>query len=124
MIGEATNQHKTTVNRYRRRAQTYREAKNSLNPKVLKLIALAVVFAVALLSAAAFAAHEIAALQKAHSTFGNYYAFRGCAGLLQRTADYGSCRLASGLVIKLDRSCGAWYLDGDLPVVCWRGLRL
>ncbi len=57
-------------------------------------------------------------LRKAHSTFENYYTFRGCTQLLDKTADYGTCKTASGQVIKIVRYKDKWYLDGDLPV-CW-----
>jgi len=54
-------------------------------------------------------------LQKAHSTFENYYAFRGCEHLIQRTNDYGICKIANGQTIKIVKYQGKWYLDGDLP---------
>ena len=54
-------------------------------------------------------------LQKAHSSFANYYAFRGCAALLEKTDTYGRCRLASGAEIKLVKYQDKWFLDGDLP---------
>jgi hypothetical protein len=54
-------------------------------------------------------------LKKAHSTFEDYYAFRGCIQLLQRTNDYGLCKIASGRMIKIVKFNGNWYLDGDLP---------
>ncbi len=55
------------------------------------------------------------ALKKAHSTFENYYAFRGCVSLVSRTSDSGTCKLASGQTIKIVQFNGKWYLDGDLP---------
>jgi hypothetical protein len=64
---------------------------------------------------AALAVQQWIALRKAHSTFENYYAFRGCAQLLRRTSDYGVCRTSAGTVIKIVRFRGRWYLDGDLP---------
>jgi hypothetical protein len=54
-------------------------------------------------------------LQKAHSTFENYYAFRGCVQLLNKTDNYGICKLASGKAIKIVKYQGRWFLDGDLP---------
>ena len=54
-------------------------------------------------------------LQKAHSTFENYYIFRGCVQLLAKTDAYGLCRLASGRVIKIVKFDNRWFLDGDLP---------
>ena len=55
-------------------------------------------------------------LRKAHSSFENYYAFRGCSALLKKTDSYGLCKLSSGKVIKLVSVNNKWYLDGDLPV--------
>lgn len=56
-------------------------------------------------------------LKKAHSTFEDYYAFRGCVQLLSKTDDYGLCKTDSGQVIKIVKFDGKWYLDGDLPGV-------
>ena len=56
-------------------------------------------------------------LNIAHSTFENYYAFRGCVQLVDRTDTYGDCKLADGRVIKLVLINGKWYLDGDGPGV-------
>lgn len=56
-------------------------------------------------------------LNIAHSTFENYYAFRGCQTLIDRTDTYGDCRLADGTTIKLVLINGKWYLDGDGPGV-------
>ncbi len=58
---------------------------------------------------------EVLYLKKAHSSFENYYSFRGCVSLVEKTDSYGICRLASGQEIKLVKFQGAWYLDGDLP---------
>ncbi len=57
-------------------------------------------------------------LRKAHSTFANYYAFRGCVQLLQQTSEYGICKIQSGQTIKIVKFQGKWYLDGDLPWAC------
>lgn len=57
-------------------------------------------------------------LRKAHSTFENYYAFRGCAQLLDKTDDYGICKTNSGQTIKIVEYQNKWYLDGDLPWAC------
>jgi len=54
-------------------------------------------------------------LRKAHSTFDNYYKFRGCVELLERGSNYGICRISSGQTIKIVQFEGKWYLDGDLP---------
>jgi hypothetical protein len=52
---------------------------------------------------------------RAHRTFENYYAFRGCTELLERTEAYGTCRTSSGATIKIVKYNDEWYLDGDLP---------
>lgn len=57
-------------------------------------------------------------LRKAHSTFENYYAFRGCVQLINKTDDYGTCKTNSGETIKIVRYQNKWYLDGDLPWAC------
>ena len=54
-------------------------------------------------------------LQKAHSTFDNYYAFRGCKSLVERTDTYGICKLKDNSTIKIVLYNGKWFLDGDLP---------
>ena len=69
------------------------------------------------------AANYFAYLRKAHSTFENYYAFRGCAQLLEKTDAYGTCKINSGQVIKIVKYNSRWYLDGDLPT-CWLGVCL
>ncbi len=63
----------------------------------------------------AFAIDQIIILRKAHSTFENYYSFRGCVQLTEKTNDYGLCKTTSGQVVKIVKSQGKWYLDGDLP---------
>lgn len=57
-------------------------------------------------------------LNVAHSTFENYYAFRGCQTLVDRTDTYGDCKLADGSTIKIVKYNDKWYLDGDLPWGC------
>jgi len=64
----------------------------------------------------AFGINQFIVLQKAHSTFENYYAFRGCKQLTERTSDYGICKLASGQTIKIVKFQNKWYLDHDLPM--------
>ncbi len=59
--------------------------------------------------------HWIRVLDKAHSTFENYYAFRGCTTLLEKTDDAGRCETTSGQTIKIVKFNDKWYLDGDLP---------
>ncbi len=63
-----------------------------------------------------FFINQVIYLRKAHSTFENYYAFRGCTQLLKRTSDYGLCKTTSGETIKIVKYNNKWYLDGDLPV--------
>jgi hypothetical protein len=65
-----------------------------------------------------FAIYWIIYLNIAHSTFDNYYKFRGCTEQINRTDDYGFCKLNSGQIIKLVKYQDKWYLDGDLPVSC------
>ncbi|MDR3571985.1 MAG: hypothetical protein P4L81_07440 [Candidatus Pacebacteria bacterium] len=60
-------------------------------------------------------AWQFATLQKAHSTFDNYAAFRGCEQITSHTDTQGTCTLASGQSIKMVQVGGRWYLDGDLP---------
>ncbi len=60
-------------------------------------------------------ASQIALLQKAHASFKNYAAFRGCQTVTSRTDTSGACTLASGQNIKIVQFRGRWYLDGDLP---------
>ena len=57
-------------------------------------------------------------LREAHSTFENYYVFRGCVELLQKTDNYGICQTGSGQTIKIVKYQNKWYLDGDLPWAC------
>lgn len=59
--------------------------------------------------------YQVLMLNKAHSTFENYYSFRGCATLLERTDDYGVCQLINGQTIKIVKYQNRWFLDGDLP---------
>lgn len=54
-------------------------------------------------------------LKKAHSTFDNYFAFRGCQELLSKTDTYGICKTKNGKTIKIVLYQGRWFLDGDLP---------
>jgi hypothetical protein len=59
-------------------------------------------------------------VSKAHSSFENYYKFRGCSQLLSRSDTEATCKTTAGNVIKIVEFKGRWYLDGDLPV-CWFG---
>jgi hypothetical protein len=62
--------------------------------------------------------HQWTMLRWAHSTFDNYYAFRGCVQLIDKTDTYGDCRTADGETIKIVLYQGKWYLNGDLPWFC------
>lgn len=59
--------------------------------------------------------NKVLVLRKAHSTFANYYAFRGCTQLIKKTNDYGLCKTAAGATIKIVKFDNRWFLDGDLP---------
>ena len=48
-------------------------------------------------------------------SFENYYKFRGCIELINKTEDYGFCKIGSGQIIKLVKYNNRWFLDGDLP---------
>jgi len=63
------------------------------------------------------AVEQFFVLQKAHSTFDNYYAFRGCTQLVSRTDTSGVCTTASGATITIVEINGKWYLQGDGPGV-------
>jgi hypothetical protein len=69
----------------------------------------------------AFLVKQTLVVNKAHSTFENYYAFRGCSQLIKRTDTYGVCKTNSGQVIKIVKFKNKWYLDGDLPT-CLAGV--
>lgn len=77
----------------------------------IAIIALLIVF---------LGSYQVRLLNAAHSTFNNYYAFRGCTKLLDKTDTEGTCELASGQTIKIVKFNNKWFLDGDLPT-CWRG---
>ena len=62
-----------------------------------------------------FGVYQIIMLKKAHSTFENYYNFRGCTKLIEQTPDYGVCQISSGQTIKIVKFDNRWFLDGDLP---------
>jgi hypothetical protein len=65
-----------------------------------------------------FCTNQFVIVERAHGTFENYYAFRGCGQLLEKTDTYGICKTDSGQTIKMVLFRGRWYLDGDLPA-CW-----
>ena len=68
-----------------------------------------------LVIAVAFGAYQTRLLNVAHSTFENYYKFRGCVQLIEKTDTYGTCKVASGQVIKIVEIQNKWYLEGDGP---------
>lgn len=63
----------------------------------------------------AFFAYQVHRLTIAHSTFENYYKFRGCKTTIVKTETYGDCQLADGSTIRMVKFNDAWFLDGDLP---------
>ena len=71
---------------------------------IVILVILAVLFAL-----------QVAYLQKAHSTFDNYAAFRGCAQITSRTDTQGSCLTSSGETVTIVKFDNRWFLQGDLP---------
>lgn len=58
--------------------------------------------------------YQMNVLRVAHSSFENYYQFRGCTQLLEKQDAYGVCKLAGGETIKLVKVNGKWFLDGDV----------
>jgi hypothetical protein len=54
-------------------------------------------------------------LKITHSSFENYYKFRNCIQLIEKTDTYGICKISSGKIIKIVKYQDKWYLDGDLP---------
>jgi hypothetical protein len=74
-----------------------------------------IIFLLLVTVAVSFGVYQVVYLRKAHSTFENYYAFRGCTQLLEKTDTYGTCKLSSGQTIKIVKYQNKWYLDGDLP---------
>lgn len=62
-----------------------------------------------------FAVQQVYTLNIAHSSFENYYKFRGCNKLVEKTDTYATCLTNSGQNIKIVLINGKWYLDGDGP---------
>lgn len=89
---------------------------NHMLTKILKneIVIVTAILVIAL--AVFFVLQQYLTVKKAHSTFENYYAFRGCTQLLSKTSDYGICKIDSGQAIKIVKYQNKWYLDGDLPV--------
>ena len=71
-----------------------------------------------MLAAFIFSVNQIIFLRKAHSTFEDYYAFRGCTQLIEKTDNYATCQIGNGQTIKIVKYLNKWFLDGDLPN-CW-----
>jgi hypothetical protein len=88
----------------------------------MKTRVLVVVFILAVVVIAVLIVSQFFYLRKAHSTFENYYAFRGCIELLEKTDNYGTCKIANGQTIKIVKFNNKWYLDGDLPWGCLFGI--
>lgn len=86
------------------------------------IILAAVVVIVAVVMILTFGVNQWLYLRNAHSTFENYYAFRGCTQLLNKTNEYGICKTNSGETIKIVKYQDKWYLDGDLPWACLGGI--
>jgi hypothetical protein len=57
--------------------------------------------------------YELHTLNVAHSSFENYYAFRGCVQLLEKNENYAICKLPSEETIKLVKVGTDWFLDGN-----------
>ncbi len=83
-----------------------------------KIKVVIVIGALIIIALAILVGWQFFVLRKAHSTFENYYAFRGCAQLISRTDNYGICKTYSGQVIKIVKFNNKWFLDNDLPWGC------
>ena len=62
-----------------------------------------------------FAFDQCFILRKAHGAFEDYFTFRGCVELLDRTDTSGTCKTSTGEILKIVKYQNKWYLDGDLP---------
>ena len=80
-----------------------------------KIILFVVSFAIIIVLV--FGIQQIFILQNAHSTFDNYYAFRGCTQLLEKTDTSGICMTKSGATVTIVEINNKWYLQGDGPGV-------
>ena len=87
-----------------------------IQSRINKWILIALTIAVTLFFS--FSVYWMVLLKKAHSTFENYYAFRGCVQLLEKNPDSGTCKISSGQIIKIVKINNQWYLDGDGPGIC------
>ena len=68
-------------------------------PKKYKII-LTITLVVAIILIAV-ALEQFFVLRKAHSTFYNYYTFRGCVQLINKTDMSGTCKTSSGETINI-----------------------
>jgi hypothetical protein len=59
--------------------------------------------------------YQAAYVSKAHRSFDNYYAFRGCEKLISKTDTSAVCQTSAGTTITIVEYKNEWYLDGDLP---------
>ncbi len=82
-----------------------------------KIIIAVIVLVLVVVAGVALALDQYFVLKKAHSTFDNYYAFRGCTQLVSRTDTSGVCKTASGDTITIVLINGKWYLQDDGPGV-------
>lgn len=58
-------------------------------------------------------AYQVYRLRIAHSSFENYYAFRGCVQLIEKTDTRARCALADGQEITIVKVNNKWFLEGD-----------
>ena len=58
---------------------------------------------------------QVLYLQKAHSTFENYAAFRGCTSITSHEETSGTCTTATGQTVQIVQFDNKWFLAGDLP---------
>jgi hypothetical protein len=86
--------------------------KNMKNVLTKKNIITAIIIILIIIS---FGIYQTYFLNIAHSSFENYSKFRGCVELIEKTDTYGTCKVASGEIIKIVKFQNKWYLDGDLP---------
>jgi hypothetical protein len=80
------------------------------NKKIYYALILIILVVVAI-----FGIKQVRILNVAHSSFDNYYRFRGCEKLIEKTDTYGTCTTYSGERIKIVLISGKWYLEGDGP---------
>jgi hypothetical protein len=71
------------------------------------------VVAVLVVAVVAVGIWQFFVLRKAHSSFANYAAFRGCATITGQSATSGTCTLGNGQSITMVERNGKWFLQGD-----------